>query len=279
MRAWTVTNGHLYTANPLRMQVAQRLAVAGRRHARHAADQRWSGKPIASHALVFLYQDPPATRTGDGLHSASRLFLAGADVAHLPTILAHLLDRAMEYVTGVSGFDPRRQMCTNLEPMNESASYVGICVSTLHTRSTAAGSQAGPDATSTTAAPQPLSGALDYDTPFRVLGLLTDESRLIVRGAGMAASLDIRTTHTLDTTYSSGHQRWRWMNLSEEAVDDQQLPEIWEVGSPRCTISSSTPRRAVSPRTASTASARQSPKARYHGENCALPSAIIQHAQ
>jgi hypothetical protein len=214
VRAWTTTESPLHTVNPLRMQVAQRLATAGRRHARHADDQRWNGKPIAPHAVVFLYQDPPTARTGDGLHCASRLFLAGPDVAHLPTILTQLLERAMEYATGPRDFDPRRQMSTNVEPMHRAAKYVGLGVSTLDGMLAPAAAQSG-------------GSALRYDTPFRVLGLLTDETKLVVSGAGMAAPLDIRATHTLDTGQSSG-QRWRWMNTAWQTTDEQRLPEIWE---------------------------------------------------
>jgi len=193
------------------MQFAQRLALAGRRHARHAADQAWRNKPIANHAVVFLYHDPPRARTGDGLYTASRLFLAGTDVADLPTILTQLLACATDYASG-RGFDPRTQLSTHAEPMDSSAHYIGIAASTLNASPTATVERA-------------LNTGREYDTPFRVVGLLSDETQLVVHGAGMTAPLDIRSTHTLDT--GTGRQRWTWMHGDADAAVDPELPEVW----------------------------------------------------
>jgi hypothetical protein len=199
-----------FEADPVRMQVAQRLALAGRRHARHAADQAWRGKPIASHAVVFLYRDPPIARVGDGLHTASRLFLAGTEVADLPTIVTQLLACAADYASG-RGFDPRTQLSTHAEPMASSAHYIGIAASTLVAKPS----------------PTAVGTGREYDTPFRVLGLLIDETQLAVRGAGMSAPLDIRSTHTLDTGHTSARQRWTWIHADADAAVDPQLPEVW----------------------------------------------------
>ncbi|MBV9919304.1 MAG: hypothetical protein JOY78_00400, partial [Pseudonocardia sp.] len=192
------------------MRVAQRLALAGRRHARHAADQAWRGKSIANHALVFLYHDPPNARIGDGLHTSSRLFLAGTDVVDLPTILAQLLGCATDYASG-RGFDPRTQLSTHAELMASSAHYIGVAASTL----------------SASPSPTAFRTGQEYDTPFRVLGLLIDETQLVVRGAGMTAPLDIRSTHTLDTGHTGGRQRWTWLHGDTDAAVDPQLPEVW----------------------------------------------------
>lgn len=191
------------------MQVAQRLALVGRRHARHAADQAWRGRPIGPHALVFLYQQPAAGRSGDGLFIASRLFLAGADVVDLAVILTQVHACATDYATGPR-FDPRAQLSTHAEPMPRAVHYVGVGASTL---------ASGPGANAV---------GREYDTPFRALALLADETQLVVRGAGMTEPLDIRSTHTLESTqHATGRQRWAWMHAGAEAAEDRRLPEVW----------------------------------------------------
>jgi hypothetical protein len=185
--------------DPVRRKVVDRLALVGHRHARHVTDLRDTPHQPGPHAVVIFYRQP-----GDGADQvllASRMFLDGADVADLPTVLRTLRQRAAEY-RAAGGFDPRRHLSDRAEPMTAAATYLGVGTSSL-----------------VPAAP----GAVDM--PWQGLASLQDGTRLTLRGRSSSARpQSISSSHTLDTgTFTlDAPYPWRW------ADRERHDPEVVE---------------------------------------------------
>ena len=104
--------------DPIRRVVVHRLAVAGRRHARHRVDRAGRPDRPGPHAVLVLFARPvpagreptsPDPRTTVEVTLATRMFLDGPDVTDLPTLLATITDRARDY-----GRLPLQQLVANL---------------------------------------------------------------------------------------------------------------------------------------------------------------------
>lgn len=178
--------------NRLRGDVVDRLALASRRHARHSADRLWAGEhAIGQHVVVFFYREPGPSDAFDLLRVATRMFLAGEDVADLHSVVRQLHVLAREY-WDMGRFDPRDQLSTRVESMSPDADYVGLGVATLNPG----------DVT--------LDGAVFSDNrPFRGIAALSDGTRLISRWTGGLDSVRSESTHTLNvgTTVT---RTWSW---------------------------------------------------------------------
>lgn len=195
--------------------VADRLAVVGRRHARHRTEQDWRGQPIGPHAVAFFYRQPV-----DGLDRikiATRLFCDGDDVADLPAVLDQLHELALDYLAS-DGLDPRVQLTNRTEQMHPDAEFLGVGVSTLN-----------PDG------PPPDRSQQAAAVAFRALGLLTDGTQLRVRCAGGLQPTHTCSSHNLDVDLGISHARpWRWAPPSF-LRDDPTLNPIVEALAPLCT--------------------------------------------
>lgn len=206
----------------VRIQVLDRLTVVCRRHARHAADQRWTGHPIGPHVIVFFYAEGRPDQAADeavnapaDLRVATRTFLAGDDVTDLARMLTQLHDLALDYLEG-DGLDARIQLANRVEPMTARADYVGVAVSTLV-----------PPSPPRTAAPVGESAPrpdLAVDIPFRGVVQLVDGTQLVLRCGGGLQSPQVQSTHTLDLT-TVPVRRWQWAG-PRFLLDERGLAEV-----------------------------------------------------
>jgi hypothetical protein len=122
-----------FTPNPWRRRAADRLVLAGRRHARHHTDLAGTGRRPGPHALIFLHREPDPHSNNPSVGTvkiATRMFLHGADVTDLHTILTHLHARALDY-TKAGIRHPIAQLADTAEPMTRAARYLGLGTSSI----------------------------------------------------------------------------------------------------------------------------------------------------
>ena len=132
--------------DPIRRAIALRLAVAGRRHVRHRNDL--AGVPDrrpGPHAMIFLFRgaDPhPAAgpRRDTAITVATRMFLDGPDVQHLPDLLTTITDRARDLDRehhrqgrGLTTSDLVGYLTDRIETPPPATRYWGTAVSSIDT--------------------------------------------------------------------------------------------------------------------------------------------------
>jgi hypothetical protein len=203
-----------FAPNPWRRRAADRLALAGRRHARHITDLAGTGRRPGPHALIFLHREPhprsnhPSSGT---VKIATRMFLHGPDVTDLHTILTELHARALDY-TEAGVRHPIAQLADTAEPMTGAARYLGLATSSVD--------PAGFD--------EPASW------PWTGLAHLTDDTQMIIRATSSVETPDLQSSHTLDAAdLPTGvldafdpARAWRWtrpdLHLTDPALVAQQ---------------------------------------------------------
>ncbi|MFI6129504.1 hypothetical protein [Micromonospora sp. NPDC051141] len=123
----------------LRWQVGSRLKIANTKHLSAASLRFGTREALGPHAVLFLFvADAPHEPGGRRLYTASRLFEAGRDVEHLPTVLDDLIIAARAHIAAVGAqwqpLDGVRSL-VNGEPVHlpVGARYLGVAVSTLDT--------------------------------------------------------------------------------------------------------------------------------------------------
>lgn len=180
--------GHL-RPDPARRRVVNRLVLVGRRHARHLVEQTGTASQPGPHAVVLFYRPALAGPRAEIL-IASRMFLHGDDVTHLPTVLDTLRQRALDY-RRVATFDPLVHLTNRAEPLTHASRYLGLGTSSLRPG---------------------LPG--DDDLPWTGLARLADGTRLSMDlTPGGSARVAVTSTHTLDTGAAlapSTTHTWRW---------------------------------------------------------------------
>lgn len=206
---------HDPAAADLRNQVVDRLRRMNTMHGQHAWDRRHKD-PVAPHGLAFLYadvasQDPPRY----ALRTATRMFLDGPEVEHLPRLLYELIGIARGYLQQGS-FDPCTQMTDRQDEMSPWARYVGLGISSLDT----------PQA-SWRQTRQQAFGPLDV--PGRCYALLTDGTMLLMDRGGQSrfGSFTVRSTHSLDVIPGQPARIWRWAGDLTDLDSDPQTKPIW----------------------------------------------------
>src|SRR5262249_25091269 len=95
-------------------------------------------RPVAPHALGFLYADPiPPAEDGRRYYhvvAATRMVNDDPAVRDLPALLYRLAALARErYLPTPGGFDPAVHMTTHQDEPSGAARYIGLGVSTLDT--------------------------------------------------------------------------------------------------------------------------------------------------
>ena len=201
--------------DPWRRRAADRLVLAGRRHTRHWRDLAGTEHQPGPHALIFLHREPdPDSDDSDagGVTIATRMFLRGADVTDLHTILTHLHARALEYWEAGSRH-PIAQLADTAEPMTRAARYLGVGTSTIH--------PAEFDATPSC-------------WPWTGLVQLADGTRMVIRATSSVETPDLQSSHTLDRAdlptgvldAFNPARAWRWtrpdLTLSDPDLVSQQ---------------------------------------------------------
>jgi hypothetical protein len=177
--------------NRLRGDVVDRLALACRRLARHRADREWErSHPISQHMVVFLYCEPGHADTRDRLRVATRIFLAGDDVADLRRIVSQLYALSNEY-RAMGRFDPRDQLSTRVERMSGNARYLGLGVATVDPYDI------------------PRQSTLPDERSFRAMAMLDDGTKMVSVSSGGQGSVSTESTHTLDVG-SDRTRTWGW---------------------------------------------------------------------
>jgi hypothetical protein len=187
-----------FTPNPWRRRAADRLTLAGRRHARHLTDLAGTAHRPGPHALIFLHRepDPHSNDPASGaVRIATRMFLHGRDVTDLHTILTELHARALEYAqAGVR--HPIAQLADTAEPMTRAAHYLGIAASTI----------------------DPTGFNSPGSWPWTGLAQLTDGTRMVIRATSSVETPDLQSSHTLDAADRptgvldafNPARAWRW---------------------------------------------------------------------
>jgi hypothetical protein len=122
----------------LRWEVFSRLWDANTRHAEAAWRSR-ADKPLAPHALVFLFTQPAFNVSADAVDSteiraATRMWWLGEESRDPERLLIALTDQVDGHDL-LTPFDIRREMANRTDPgMREDARYLGLGYSTLDTR-------------------------------------------------------------------------------------------------------------------------------------------------
>jgi hypothetical protein len=124
------------------------------------------------------------------LRVATRIFLAGDDVADLPSIVTQLYALSREYLA-MGRYDPREQLSTRVEPMTSSAQYVGLGAATLDPYDIQRESN------------------LPDERPFRAIAALNDGTRMLSVWTGGQGSVRTESTHTLDVG-ATRTRTWAW---------------------------------------------------------------------
>ncbi len=185
-----VENADPSIPDSVRRQAVERLALVGRRHARHRTDLRATADRPGPHVIVFFYRRTPADGP-EQLAISTRMFLDGPDVTDLTEVLHTLRERAREY-RHAGWFDPRRHLSNSGEHLAIAGRYHGIGTSTLL--------PAGPD-----------------EPSWQGLARFVDGTQLLMRSTHSARALHVETTHTLDVPAFLAlgpAYDWRWATPS-----------------------------------------------------------------
>ncbi|MDP9792532.1 hypothetical protein J2S43_001044 [Catenuloplanes nepalensis] len=117
----------------LRRSALERLRLMNTLHARHAWEKRHAD-PIAAYGLALLYVAADDDHGRRGVKAATKLWLAEPKTADLPRLL-YGLTLAVQAQAGNAGYDPRQELATSTDKMDDGARYVGLGVSSLDTHS------------------------------------------------------------------------------------------------------------------------------------------------
>ncbi|WP_343443681.1 hypothetical protein [Micromonospora schwarzwaldensis] len=127
------------TLASLRWQVGSRLKIANTGHLSSASLKFGTREARGPHALLlFFVSHAPNEPGGRLLHTASRLFRAGPDADHLPTLLDDLVITARGHIAAAGAqwhpLDSSRSMVNGEDVhLPIGARYLGVGVSTLDT--------------------------------------------------------------------------------------------------------------------------------------------------
>jgi hypothetical protein len=187
-------------------------------HAAHAWRHR-RDRPVAPHALGFLYADPiPPAEDGWQFFTvvaATRMVNDDPAVRDLPQLLYRLTALARErYLPTPGGFDPAVHMTTHQDKPSGPAQYIGLGVSTLDTpagmwddvRARAAGTD---------------------EVPGRCYALLLDGTAILAdRGARNSFdTVSVRCTADLNVAPGLAGRRW----IHDPDVSTMPAPiDVWE---------------------------------------------------
>lgn len=127
-----------------RWAVVDRLALIGRRQARHLTELAHSPHKPAEHVVAFLYRPRrPTSRPGRTVWAATRMFAdeeireATGGRADLPTVLRTLHARGRDFLNA-GHFDPLTHMTNHhdTELSHDTATYLGVATSTITAETT-----------------------------------------------------------------------------------------------------------------------------------------------
>ncbi|MDG4803696.1 hypothetical protein [Micromonospora sp. WMMD980] len=127
------------TLASLRWQVGSRLKIANTKHLSSASRRFGTRAALGPHAVLLLFvADAPHEPGGLRLHTASRLFPAGPDAGHLPTVLDDLIIAAQGHIANAGPqwhpLDGVRSLVNGEQVhLPVGARYLGVGVSTLDT--------------------------------------------------------------------------------------------------------------------------------------------------
>jgi hypothetical protein len=200
----------------IRSEVAHRLVGMNLRHGMHAWSER-RDRPVAAWALAFLYAYPTGT-----VYDGVQLFTVAAAVRmvdHDPDLPgpAHLLHRLgsigdQRHRDAHGWFDPLT-LCTYRDPVNESASYIGVGVSCLGT------------------AAQPWEqlrrGSTD-DIPGHCYALLNDGGVLLLTRAPRADLGRVAVHGTGDLSFQHDVTSRRWVTHPDVRSMPESDPDVWD---------------------------------------------------
>lgn len=207
-------------AASVRNQVVDRLVRMSVRHAAHAWRHR-RDRPVAPHAVGFLYADPvptpqAQTRQFFKVVAATRMVNDDPSVRDLPRLLYRLTALARDrYLPTPGGFDPATHMTNHHDEASGTAQYIGLGVSTLDT-------PAGMWDEIQTAA------AGTDDLPGRGYALLLDHTAILVdRAANREAygTVSVRSTGDLNVAWGLAGRMW----IRHPDVSSMPAPlDVWE---------------------------------------------------
>jgi hypothetical protein len=190
----------------LRQQALQRVKAMNAMHAMHAWERRYAD-PLAPYGLAFLYAQPDA-RHRLALRVATKLWLAGPEVADLPLLLYRLNEAVAERAKDPT-FDPRWDLANRVderpgERMAADAWYVGLGLSSLDSYS-GTWQQACATCESYT------------DVPGQIRVVLTDTTTIVCdrRGAKDFDTLTVHSTQPLSLSFADALWRWNATSLQE----------------------------------------------------------------
>jgi hypothetical protein len=191
------------------------------RHATHAWEQRRQ-RPVAPHALAFLYADPvhvdnrpDEPPAGYRIVAATRMVNSAPEVRDAARLLHRLTTLAStRYVPTPGGFDPVAQLSNNHDQSSGQATYIGLGVSTLDTRPA-----------SWEQVKASVSGPMDIGG--RCLLVLSDQTTALVdRGSSASfGRVDIRCTKSLNDKSNLAVRPWLPHPPGEPMPDTD--PEVW----------------------------------------------------